>query len=48
MKFNHKVDLDNLKDEGLDSVTGLERREFLKIGLMITGVFAGGKLLSVV
>lgn len=48
MKFNHKVDLDNITDEGLDSVSGLERREFLKIGLAITGVFAGGKLLSVV
>lgn len=43
-----KIDLDNLKEENLDSVTGLERRAFLKIGLAITGVYAGGRLLSVV
>ncbi len=44
----NKIDLDNLKDEGLDSVSELERRTFLKMGLMITGVLAGGQILSVV
>ncbi|MFQ3573552.1 MAG: 4Fe-4S dicluster domain-containing protein [Thermodesulfovibrionales bacterium] len=34
--------------EGLDNVSSLQRREFLRIGLVITGVFAGGSLLSVV
>jgi len=47
MKLN-KIDLDNLPNEGLDSVTEIERRSFLKVGLAITGVFAGGKILSVV
>lgn len=42
------IDLDNLKDEGLGSVSGMERRAFMKIGLAITGVLAGGKLLSVI
>lgn len=46
MKLN--IDLDNLKDEGLGSVSALERRTFLKMGLLITGVFAGGKILSLV
>lgn len=44
----NKIDIDNLKEESLDTVSGLERRNFLKMGLMITGVFAGGKILSVV
>jgi tetrathionate reductase subunit B len=44
----HKIDLDNLKNEGLTSVSAMERREFLKIGLAITGVFAGGTLISAV
>jgi protein NrfC len=43
-----KIDLENLKNEGLDSVSPMERREFLKIGLAITGVFAGGTILSAV
>lgn len=47
MKFN-KFDLDNLPNEGLGSVSEMERRSFLKIGMAITGVFAGGQLLSVV
>jgi protein NrfC len=42
-----KIDLDNLKKESMDSVTNIERRTFLKMGLAITGVFAGGKILSV-
>lgn len=43
-----KIDLDNLKEESLDLVTSLERRTFLKMGLLITGVFAGGQIFSVV
>jgi len=43
-----KIDLENLKNEGLGSVSPMERREFLKIGLAITGVFAGGTLFSAV
>lgn len=42
------IDLDHLKGEGLDSVTKLERRTFLKMGLVITGVFVGGRILSAV
>ena len=33
-------------DKGRQSVTEMERRDFLKLGLAITGVFAGGTLLS--
>lgn len=47
MKFP-KLDLENLKKENPDSVSLIERREFLKIGLMVTGVFAGGTILSAV
>jgi protein NrfC len=47
MKFN-KFDLEKLENEGLGSVSTLERRTFLKMGLVVTGVFAGGKVLSVV
>jgi len=43
-----KVDFDNLKEEGMDSVSSMERRSFMKMGLKITGVFAGGQILSVV
>lgn len=46
MKFP-RIDLDNMKKESLDSVTPMERRTFLKIGLAITGVFAGGRLLQI-
>ena len=47
MKFP-KLDLENLKKENSDSVSMVERREFLKIGLVITGVFAGGTILSAI
>src|SRR3989337_738090 len=43
-----KINLGELKNEGLTSVSTMERREFLKIGLAITGVFASGTLLSAV
>jgi protein NrfC len=45
----HKLDLEKLensKPESPDTVPAPERREFLKIGLAITGVFAGGKIFS--
>ena len=45
MNFN-KIDLDNLQEESLEKVSSLERRTFMKMGLMITGVFAGGQILS--
>jgi protein NrfC len=41
-----KLNLDGLKNEGLASVSLMERRAFLKLGLAITGVYAGGKVLS--
>lgn len=47
MKFP-KLDLENLKKENSDSVSMVERREFLKIGLVITGVFASGTILSAI
>lgn len=43
-----KLDLDNLTKEASSEVGAIERRAFLKLGLAITGVFAGGKVLSVV
>ncbi len=45
MKFG-KMDFDSFKNEGLGSIKPMERRTFLKIGLAITGVYAGGKVLS--
>ena len=41
MKINHE----NSKDD-INTVSKMERREFLKLGFMITGVFAGGTVLS--
>ena len=41
----HGIDIDNLKEGGAPP-SGVERREFLKIGLVITGVFAGGTMFS--
>ncbi len=46
MKFNIN-DIDKMTSESMDSVSALERRTFLKIGLLITGVYAGGKVLQV-
>ena len=45
MKFP-KIDFDDMKNEGTKSVTARERRKFLKLGLAIAGVYAGGKILS--
>lgn len=36
------------KNEGVESLASDERRHFLKMGLTVTGVFAGGTLLSLV
>lgn len=45
MKFP-RINLDELKNEGTESVTTRERRKFLKLGLSVAGVYAGGKILS--
>ena len=47
MKFM-KIDLERLKPDKKDTVTALDRRAFLKFGLAITGVYAGGKVFSLV
>lgn len=41
-----KIDFDGLRKENVDSLPEIERRHFLKIGLVLTGVFAGGTVLS--
>lgn len=43
-----KIDLDDLKRDENAKVSDEERRQFLKLGLVITGVFAGGKIFSAV
>ncbi|WP_298036500.1 4Fe-4S dicluster domain-containing protein [uncultured Desulfuromonas sp.] len=45
MKKNN-VSLEGLKNEGLENVSTEERRSFLKMGLAVTGVFAGGTIFS--
>lgn len=43
----HKnIDLNNLQNEGVENVSSQERRDFLKMGLAITGIFAGGTIFS--
>ncbi|MFO7983326.1 MAG: 4Fe-4S dicluster domain-containing protein [Desulfuromonadales bacterium] len=37
-----------MKNEGVESISSQERRHFLKMGLTVTGVFAGGSMLSLV
>ncbi len=44
---NIKMELDKMNNEGVDNLSVEERRRFLKMGLVVTGVFAGGSLLSV-
>jgi len=44
--MNKNIDLNNLKNEGVENVPMQERRDFLKMGLAITGIFAGGTLFS--
>ncbi|MBF0329742.1 MAG: 4Fe-4S dicluster domain-containing protein [Nitrospirae bacterium] len=46
--MKNKIDLDNLRKENLESLPDMERRSFLKMGLLVTGVFAGGSMLSVI
>jgi tetrathionate reductase subunit B len=41
-------DGENRKQESPDHLPDQERREFLKIGLIVTGVFAGGALISLI
>lgn len=45
-----KQDFDKLegRNEGVDNLSSEERRHFLKMGLTVTGVFAGGTILSAV
>lgn len=37
-----------MENEGIDALSSEERRQFLKLGLKVTGVFAGGSMLSLV
>ena len=46
--FSKNFDIDNQKNEGVENVPMQERRDFLKIGLTVTGIFAGGTILSAV
>lgn len=46
--MNKHTDFDKLQNEGVENVSSQERRDFLKMGLAITGIFAGGTLLSAV
>jgi Fe-S-cluster-containing dehydrogenase component len=39
-------ELEKLKNEGVNNIPSAERRRFLKLGFFITGVFLGGKILS--
>jgi Fe-S-cluster-containing dehydrogenase component len=39
---------DKMKQECRDQLSDRERRDFLKIGLTVTGIFAGGTILSLV
>jgi protein NrfC len=43
-----KLDLERLPAEGIENVPVQERRDFLKMGLAITGIFAGGTIFSAI
>ncbi len=43
---NNKVDFGGLKNEGVENAPVEDRRRFLKMGLALTGMFAGGTLYS--
>ncbi|MHB8057186.1 MAG: 4Fe-4S dicluster domain-containing protein [Desulfuromonadaceae bacterium] len=45
--MNTDKNFSSLKNEGVENVSNQERRNFLKMGLAITGIFAGGSMLSV-
>jgi Fe-S-cluster-containing dehydrogenase component len=40
------IQIDKLEDEGIETLLSKERRQFLKFGLAVTGVFLGGSILS--
>jgi len=40
------INFNTMKNDGTSSVTPRERRKFLKLGFVIAGVFAGGKILT--
>ncbi|MDT8421682.1 MAG: 4Fe-4S dicluster domain-containing protein [Desulfuromonadales bacterium] len=42
------LNLDEIKNEGIENISVEERRTFLKMGLTLTGIFAGGTMLSAV
>lgn len=46
--MNKNIDLNNLQNEGVENVPMQERRDFIKMGLAITGIFAGGTLFSAI
>jgi protein NrfC len=41
-----RINMDKLKNEGIEMLASKERRQFLKFGLTVTGVFLGGSILS--
>lgn len=45
--FN-KMNLENLKNEGVENIPMKERREFMKMGFALTGIFASGTIFSAV
>ena len=47
MKFD-AINLEEQDKKAFDTISLLERREFLKIGLAITGALAGGSILSLI
>jgi Fe-S-cluster-containing dehydrogenase component len=42
------IKLDKLKNEGVETLASKERRQFLRFGLTVTGVFLGGSILSLI
>jgi Fe-S-cluster-containing dehydrogenase component len=45
--FN-KMKLENMNNEGVENIPMQERRTFMKMGLALTGIFAGGTVFSAV
>jgi protein NrfC len=46
--MKQKINFDGLRKDKMNKISAMERREFLKLGFAITGVFAGGTVLSMV
>ncbi len=46
LKLKDLERLEKMKNEGVEHLQSQERRHFLKLGLVVTGVFAGGTVLS--